>query len=76
MYSNNTTEYTPHQILNLVSQAAYNEKLDMLLLFDNFDNDIVINENDGYYLKTSKNSYINFYNWQFPKIDTNQIGYL
>lgn len=76
LYSNNSIEYTPTNIINYVAQTAFNNNLDIMLLYNNFENSETLNEVDGCYLKTNILNYINLYNWQYIKLKENQIGFI
>ena len=77
MYTNVSVDYTSDQILNFLSKTAFTEeKLDGLFIFNNFDNNMAVSDNDCCYNRTPSFYYINMFNWQFPKINQNQIGFI
>lgn len=76
MYSNVSVDYTASKILNIISQVAYCEKIDILLVGNNFESESSLKDVDGYYSELNKVNYINLYNWQYTKLDQNQIGFL
>lgn len=76
IYTNNSTEYLSCNILNTISYTIKEMGMDMLLLYNNFDSNVLFGEADGFYIKTNVYKYVNFYNWLYPKICTNQIGFI
>jgi len=76
IYSNNSVEYTPTNIVEHMSQTAFEKEYDLLLLYNNFESNVCLQEVDGQYLKTGNVSYVNFYNWKYTKLNQNQIGFL
>lgn len=74
LYSNVSIEYTITNILDFISQTAFNDGAYLLLLSNNFENSNILEDVDSLYSKTNIINYINLYNWQYTELNENQIG--
>lgn len=76
LYTNNSTEYMTGNIMNTASSISKKLDFDMMMMYDNYSLDELTKETDGYYIKTNIFRYINLYNWLYPKVNSNQIGFI